>query len=104
MGTSDPRPSDEVARLLAELESAADDRELIERFDLIIYGEGRDLKLLTEPLEAAYCNGYVDRVDAARRHRLDDLVAAIEADHEQRREAIAKRIADALGVRRNGPG
>jgi len=98
-----PDRSDDVARLIADLDSAGDDRELIHRFDAAILSS--DLDDVTRRAFAlrAHDTGWLERVNAAHDREMTRTVEAIEEDHKRRMDAVDARVLEALDAQGEPP-
>jgi hypothetical protein len=84
--------SDDVARLLAELDSAGDDRELFERFDATSTSPDLDNETRRAFLFEVRATGWRERVEAARERYVASINEAIKEDHERRMDAVVERV------------
>ena len=89
-----PDRSEHVARLVADLDSAGGDRELIDRFDAAILSSTLDYETRRAFALEAHATGWLERVNAAR--DMTRTVEAIEADHERRMDTVEALVLDAL--------
>ena len=94
--------ADKADRLLAEVDEAVDDRELVDR----LWGTVLDPKLDEQTRDAflrrAYDAGLVERMYAARDRYIESLEGAVRADHERRMREFENQLARDLGVSTDG--
>jgi len=91
-----PDRSDDVARLIADLDSAGDDRELIGRFDAAILSSNLDHETRRAFALEAHATGWLERVNAVRDRELTTTLEAIEEDHKRRMDAVELVVLEAL--------
>lgn len=91
-----PDRSRDVARLVADLHSAGNDRELIDRFDAVILSSTLDDQTLRTFALEAHRTGWLERVNAARGREMTKTVETIEEDHKRRMDAVEARVLEAL--------
>ena len=91
-----PDRSQDVERLVADLDSAGNDRELIDRFDAALLSSTLDDQTRRAFALEAHATGWLERVNAARDREMTRTVEAIEEDHKRRMDAVEARVLEAL--------